>query len=254
MIHMIGKLDREEKADWPRYLPALIQAYNATRSAVMGYSPHYLLMGRRPRIPIDVTFPTLREKYHTTVKVHSYVHGLKRALKRAYSIAWSCTEAEAAWQKRYYDRRANTPILEPGDLVLLKIREYKGKRKVLDRWDNQPWKVVTQLDDGVPAYVVMDPRGATRVLHCNNLFLLETADSAAPLLAAFSSVENRCPNSHSNGSSSSEEESQEEEEIVASHESDEKSGILGLARMARYEWIWEGLHRAFPWAPEAAPD
>ena len=30
MIHMIGKLDKEEKADWPRYLPALIQAYNTT--------------------------------------------------------------------------------------------------------------------------------------------------------------------------------------------------------------------------------
>ena len=170
MIHMIGKLDREEKADWPRYLPALIQVYNATRSAVTGYSPHYLLMGRRPRIPIDVTFPTLREKYHTTVKVHSYVHSLKRALKRAYSIAQSCTKAEAARQKRYYDRRANAPILEPGDLVLLKISGYKGKRKVLDHWDNQPWKVVMQLDDDVPADMVMDPWGVTRVLHRNNLF------------------------------------------------------------------------------------
>ena len=41
MTHMIGKLDPEEKADWPMYLPALIQAYNGTRSAVTGYSPHY---------------------------------------------------------------------------------------------------------------------------------------------------------------------------------------------------------------------
>ena len=252
---MIGKLDKEEKADWLRYLPALIQAYNATRSAMTGYSPHYLLMGRRPRIPIDVTFPTMREKYHTTVKIHSYVQGLKRALKRAYSIAQSCTEAEATRQKRYYDRRANTPTLEPGDLVLLKISGYKGKRKVLDHWDNQPWKVVQQLEEDVPAYVVMDPRGATRVLHRNNLVLLETADSAAPLLAAFSLVENRRPNSHSDGNSFSDEESQEdEEEIIVSDETDGKSGILGLARIARYERIWEGLQSAFPWVPEAVPD
>ena len=71
MMHMIGKLDKEEKADWPRYFPVLVQAYNATQSAVMGYSPHYLMFGCQPRIPIDMTFPMIREKSQMTVKVHS---------------------------------------------------------------------------------------------------------------------------------------------------------------------------------------
>ena len=44
MAHMIGKLDQDEKADWLLYLPALVQAYNGTRSAVTGYSPHYLML------------------------------------------------------------------------------------------------------------------------------------------------------------------------------------------------------------------
>ena len=96
---------------------------------------------------------------------------------------------EATRQKRYYDRKANTLALEPSDLVLLRVSGYKGKRKVMNRWDSQPWKVVHQLDDGVPAYMVMAPQGETCVLHCNRLFLLKTADSAAPLLAAYASVE-----------------------------------------------------------------
>ena len=53
-----------------------------------------------------------------TVRIHSYVQGLKTALRRVYSIAWNCTEAEAKRQKRYYDRKANSLALEPGDLVL----------------------------------------------------------------------------------------------------------------------------------------
>ena len=43
VIKMIGKLSQDENANWPKHLPELIQAYNKTRSAIMGYSPHYLI-------------------------------------------------------------------------------------------------------------------------------------------------------------------------------------------------------------------
>ena len=35
---MIGKLSQDEKANWPKHLPELIQAYNGMRSAIMGYN------------------------------------------------------------------------------------------------------------------------------------------------------------------------------------------------------------------------
>ena len=59
VIKMIGKLSQDEKANWPKHLPELIQAYNGTRSAFTGYSPHYLLFGYCPRFPIDIHFPTI---------------------------------------------------------------------------------------------------------------------------------------------------------------------------------------------------
>ena len=34
---------RRQKADWPSHLAEIAHAYNATRSAVTGYSPHYLM-------------------------------------------------------------------------------------------------------------------------------------------------------------------------------------------------------------------
>ena len=43
LMHMIGKLSKDQKGDWPRHLPELVHAYNSTRSAIAGYSPHYFL-------------------------------------------------------------------------------------------------------------------------------------------------------------------------------------------------------------------
>ena len=46
LFRMIGKLSADKKAQWELHLPELLQAYNSTRSMVMGYSPHYIMFGR----------------------------------------------------------------------------------------------------------------------------------------------------------------------------------------------------------------
>ena len=109
------------------------------------------------------------------------------------------------------------------------------------------------MPNDTPAYEVMAPGGGRRVLHRNRLFMLETADSAAPIVAAFASVRSNEPTNHSDEDSSSEE-LQEDYETEVSREHDDDSGILGFVRMARLEWITEGLKRALPWVPRAAPD
>ena len=62
---MIGKLSRDKKAQWEQHLPELLQAYNSTRSTVTGYSPHYLMFGRRPCLPVDYYFPTVSAYEHS---------------------------------------------------------------------------------------------------------------------------------------------------------------------------------------------
>ena len=57
IIHMIGKLGEDKKADWPSHLAEIAHTYNATQSTVTGYSPHYLMFGRRPRLPVVFVFP-----------------------------------------------------------------------------------------------------------------------------------------------------------------------------------------------------
>ena len=61
---MIGKLSSDKKAQWEQHLPELLQAYNSTQSAVTGYSPHYLMFGRYPHLPVDYYFLTVSAFEH----------------------------------------------------------------------------------------------------------------------------------------------------------------------------------------------
>ena len=45
IMHMIGKLGEDKKANWQSHLAEIAHAYNATKSAVTRYSPHYLMLG-----------------------------------------------------------------------------------------------------------------------------------------------------------------------------------------------------------------
>ena len=117
IIHMIGKLEEDKKAFWSEHLPELLLAYNATCSAVTGYSPYYLLFGRRLRIPVDYLFPTLCDSPHQT-KMEVSVAAMQKRLKEAFAVARRLTSEEASKQCHYYDCKAGAVALQPGDVVM----------------------------------------------------------------------------------------------------------------------------------------
>ena len=43
LMHMIGKLGKDQKVNWPKHLSKLVHAYNSTRLAITRYSLHYLM-------------------------------------------------------------------------------------------------------------------------------------------------------------------------------------------------------------------
>ena len=70
IMHIIGKLGEDKKADWPSHLAEIAYTYNAIQSAVTGYSPHYLMFGCRPRLPVDFVFPTIGSNSTKCVDVY----------------------------------------------------------------------------------------------------------------------------------------------------------------------------------------
>ena len=131
IIRMIRKLEEDRKACWSEHLPELLLAYNATCSAVTGYSPYYLLFDRRPRIPVDYLFPTLCDSPHHT-KMEVSVAAMQKRLKEAFTVARHLTSEEVARQCHYYDRKAGAVALQPGD-VMVRTDGFVGKRKVKDQ-------------------------------------------------------------------------------------------------------------------------
>ena len=146
IICMIGKLEEDKKACWSEHLPELLLAYNVTRSAVTGYSPYYLLFGRRSRIPVDYLFPTLHDLPHQT-KMEVSVAAMQKRLREAFAVARHLTSEEAAKQCHYYDCKAGAVALQPGDVVMAHTNGFVGKWKVKDRWEDGGFIIESQLEE-----------------------------------------------------------------------------------------------------------
>ena len=128
------------------------------RSAVTGYSPHYLMFGRCPCLPVDFYFPMKG--------AHMCSHHIPASLPHLQ------TNSEVEWQKRYNDKATSTVQLMPGDVVLMKLDAFQGKRKAKDRWSKVEYVVTHQVTSDVPTYKVKDDGRNIKVTHCNRLFLV----------------------------------------------------------------------------------
>ena len=65
VIKMIGKLSQDEKSNWPKHFPEIIQAYNGMRSTITRLHPTLSSVWVSPEIPDRCPFP-----YHTKEMHH----------------------------------------------------------------------------------------------------------------------------------------------------------------------------------------
>ena len=55
LIGTLGMLTSEKKSDLKNHIGVLVNAYNCTWNCATGFSPYYLMYGRQPYLPVDVT-------------------------------------------------------------------------------------------------------------------------------------------------------------------------------------------------------
>ena len=123
--------------------------------------------------------------------VNVYIASVRDQLRSTLWEAQAQLTAEACRQKWYYDRKMGTMNLKPGDLVLVKVDAWKGKRKIKDRWDEETWEVSQQIAADVPSYKVMNQHRQSRVLHQNQLLLI-TSEVGIPLCMGNCHTQDRC--------------------------------------------------------------
>ena len=78
-------------------------------------------------------------------------------------------------------------VLKPGDIVLLKMDSYTGRKKTKNKWSYENYTVLHQLGLDILTYEIQAEGGSTCIVHQNRLFLLlpkEEDDNCMPLVAA----------------------------------------------------------------------
>ena len=171
--NMLGKLAGDRKVSWPNYLASAILAYNCTRSAVTGYSPYFLMFGRRPYLPVDFYFPIIRDPPQETKKISKQVVDIVTTLRECCVEARKQNALESKRQTRLYNRGFNASTLQVGDKVLLKTDAFKGKRKLKDNWSDEVYTVIRQMGENIPTFEIEAEDGKVRVAHRNRLLLYE---------------------------------------------------------------------------------
>ena len=79
--------------------------------------------------------------------------------------------------------------LLPGDLVLVKRKGFTSKHKIADKWESEPYEIVSQHSDGLPVYTVMK-NDRERTLHHNMLFPLDLRRDTEGILDTIGEYEN----------------------------------------------------------------
>ena len=176
LLDMLGTLEPEKKTDWKKYLPSLTYAYNCTRHETTKISPHELMFGRKPRLPIDSLFdtPVQKEASQTT---KDYIVGLKKRMKETQDLVKRVSDQARTRMKSGYDKKARSARIKVGDKVLVKILKFEGKHKIEDKYEDNVYKVTGQPIQDIPVFDVQSDEGVIKRLHRNHLFLLDFIDN-----------------------------------------------------------------------------
>ena len=124
---------------------------------------------------MDVEFGVmLPDMAHVSWK--NYAEKLKVHLKWAYKVAKENNDHEAARHKQYYDQMFKCMKIEPGDLVLVRVKSFGPDHKISDCWEQVLYKVLSQHKDSL-VYKVQPVNENTEesicTLHRNMLFPLQ---------------------------------------------------------------------------------
>ncbi|XP_019628674.1 PREDICTED: uncharacterized protein K02A2.6-like [Branchiostoma belcheri] len=183
LLAMLRALPESQKTDWKASLNKVVHAYNCTRHESTGYSPHFLLYGHHPRLPVDLMFG-IEDKEHEVQSYPEYVKRWKRGMQEAYRIASQQARKTSGKGTEQYDRKVHGLSLSSGDRVLVRnMTDRGGPGKLRSHWEDKIHIVVKQKGKDIPVYEVRPEcqEGRSRVLHRNMLLPCEGLPLEVPV-------------------------------------------------------------------------
>ena len=152
---MLRTLPKEKKSEWKNHIETLVHTYNCTQNSATGFSPYYLMYGRQPHLPVNVTLG-LAPHTITEPNTSKFIQKMRECTKWAQRKAEAFQAKEVQRHKQNHNKRGRAAALEVEDMVLVCVTTFKGHHKIQDRWENRE-------------YVVGDREGCSWTLHRNYL-------------------------------------------------------------------------------------
>ena len=170
LLGMLGTLTSAQKSRWKNQLSHVVHAYNCMRNDSTGFTPFELMYGRQPRLPVDMILSL--QSAGEEQSYSDYIEDLRKKLKNSYELAIKKSEAAKEGNAEYY--RSRGASLKSGDRVLVKRLAFpEGRHKLADRWEEDCYIVVGQVDPQIPVFDVRkenNPKGGRcKRLHRNHL-------------------------------------------------------------------------------------
>ena len=162
MHNLLRTLSNAQKSSWPKHLPELVFAYNATEHSSTAFTPFYLMFGREPILPIN----SLLSGNQDRVFNDNWIVLHKQRLQRAFDLANAKLSQELAKNTKYFDRRANPNKFAVGDFVLFR-KHSKGRSKIQDNYFPDIYRIIDHPDKSSFVYIIqlMDGTGPKRVVN-----------------------------------------------------------------------------------------
>ncbi|KAK6178407.1 hypothetical protein SNE40_013201 [Patella caerulea] len=170
LLGMLRTLPDDFKSDRKNHVSKMIHSYNCTKNETTGYSPHFLVYGRQPRLPVDLIFCLDEPSKHSGYK--DYVDRWSECMREAYDKASSNARKASARSKTRRNSKPQNAVLVPGAGVLVRnLGERGGPVKLRNFWEKDIHIVVKSTDDSSPVYEVRSEelKGKSRRLHRNLL-------------------------------------------------------------------------------------
>ena len=154
LLNMLARSTKDHPFDWEMQLPKVCMAYNTSVQSSTGYSPFFLMFGRKAKLPIDLMYGF--QQAQTTT--NEYVAELQRTISTAYQHVREKVKGQHERQKEYYNRKIHGKPYSVGDLVWLYSPVVaKGRSKKLHHPWLGPYMIIKKLSDVT-----------YRIQHCNN--------------------------------------------------------------------------------------
>lgn len=142
LAEAISMFVNSEQTDWDVFVPSILFAHRVSPCVSTGDSPFYLLYGREPRLPPDVSLlpPT---ELSTSVEEHR--KRIVSQIETAQAMARNnITRAQQAMKLQYDKKAADAPFVIGQRVWVFTPKPKKGRsKKLLHRWHG-PFRVCRQ--------------------------------------------------------------------------------------------------------------